>query len=95
MNTLKNRPKIRNMGCAENCDLLEWVRGFEKHLGERVIELKSQGDQERQKLAEFYTRLPTIQDPAMVITELQTHISTLIDHIIALHEFFDKEVLGE
>jgi predicted neutral ceramidase superfamily lipid hydrolase len=55
-----------------------------------LVELKKQADHARQSLKEFYDRLPTIRDSAVVIAELQIHIDELLDHIIDCHNFFDS-----
>ena len=60
-----------------------------------VKELKQQSDEARKSLSEFYDRLPTINDPKIVIIELQEHISQLIDHIIDCHNFIDSKLLED
>jgi len=65
-----------------------------KELNQKLQELKVQSDKARNSLSEFYTRLPNIKDSGVVITELQTHIDELIDHIVDCHSFFDTEVLS-
>lgn len=65
------------------------LSAIQQFRNDKIPEVKRQGDIARNRLKEFYDRLPTIKDASVVIAELQTHIGELIDHIIALHEFED------
>lgn len=68
--------------------------GFEKELSADVEFLDKTRTWTMNRLEDFYNRLPDISDPALVVTEFQTHTDELITHIQNLEKTI-KEIFGE